>query len=71
MNLFNFTFHLQTSLMNGEVIICMVFGENYSEACNRVLNLGLPIVATCEKDLKDSIREVIQCDNEEETTEGN
>lgn len=68
-NLFAFTFHLPTAVMNGELIICMVFGTDYSEACRKVLEIGLPIIAQDESDLKETIKEVVQCDNDDEEAE--
>jgi len=62
-NLFAFTFELGT--VSQDVINCSVFAESYTKACEIVLALELPIIAVDIDDLNESIKEVIQCTDEE------
>jgi len=62
-NLFAFTFQLAT--VEGDVIHCSVFAETYISACEIVLGLELPIVARDVDDLSNSIKDVLQCTNDE------
>lgn len=67
-NLFAFSFELQT--VDGDVINCSVFSETYIKACEIVLSLELPIIARDVDDLNESVKEVLQCTNEESDCKG-
>lgn len=67
-NLFAFTFELPT--VEQDLIHCSVFGESYIKACEIVLGLDLPIIARDIDDLKDCVKEVIQCTDEETSNNG-
>ena len=64
MKQFAFIFHMPIP-SGGEHIECNVFGKDYEDACNTVLDLNLPINAVDLDDFGGTLKSVFQTDEQE------